>query len=109
MAHAIVIEAGGAIRPLEVPEEGLSTLQAAVGGMIEALRFSEHITCYVNEEGKYTCLDDDGNVEVNRIATSLMIGKLFPGDFIAGPMVIIGFDPSTGEHVDLDERVILGG
>jgi hypothetical protein len=64
-------------------------------------------TCYVNEEGKYTCLDDDGNVEVNHRATALMKPgvRLFPGDFIAGPMVIAGFDPRTGEHIDLADAL----
>jgi hypothetical protein len=95
--------------PLDLPDEGsaLDVLQSAVGGMIEALPFpyreGDTATCYVNEEGKYTCLDDEGNVEVNHRATALMkpgVG-LFLGDFIAGPFVVAGFNPSTGEHIDL--------
>jgi hypothetical protein len=98
---------------LDIPDEGsaLDVLQSAVGGMIEALRLpyreGDKATCYVNDEGKYTCLDDEGNVEVNHRATALMkpgVG-LFPGDFIAGPFVIAGFDPSTGKHTDLTDAL----
>jgi hypothetical protein len=99
--------------PLDLPDEGsaLGVLQAAVGGMIEALplpyREGDKATCYVHDEGKYACVDDEGNVEVNHRGTALMkpgIG-LFAGDFIAGPMVIAGFDPRTGEHIDLASAV----
>jgi hypothetical protein len=105
--RAVVIPVEGPVMSLDLPDSGsaLDVLQSAVGGMIEALPFPgfDDVTTYVNEEGKFTCLDDDGNVEVNLRATALMkpgIG-LFPGDFIAGPFVIAGFDPSTGEHIDL--------
>jgi hypothetical protein len=111
--RAVVVPVEGPVVPLDLPHEGSApnVLQAAVGGMIEALPFpygeGDKATCYVNEEGKYTCLDDEGNVEVNRRATALMkpgIG-LFPDDFIAGPMVIAGFDPRTGEHIDLPDSL----
>jgi hypothetical protein len=107
--RAVVIPVEGPVVPLDLPDEGsaLGVLQTAVGGMIEALPFpyreGDKATCYVHDEGKYACLDDEGNVEVNLRATALMkpgIG-LFPGDFISSPMVIAGFDPSTGEHIDL--------
>jgi hypothetical protein len=107
--RAVVIPVEGPVVPLDLPDEGsaLEVLQAAVGGMIEALPFpyrdGDKASVYVNEDGKYTCLDDEGNVEVNLRATAMMkpgVG-LFPGDFVAGPLVIAGFDPSTGEHIDL--------
>ena len=97
--------------PLDLPDSGsaLELLQGAVGGMIEALPLPgfDKVTTYVNEEGKYTCLDDEGNVEVNHRATALMKPGtgLFPGDFIAGPMVICGFEPRTGEHTDLADAL----
>ena len=109
--RAVVVPVEGPVVPLDIPDKNaLGVLQSAVEGMIEALPFpyreGDKAAVYVNEEGKFSCLDDDGNVEVNRRATALMkpgIG-LFLGDFIAGPMVIAGFDPRTGEHIDLDER-----
>jgi hypothetical protein len=111
--RAVVVPVEGPVTPLEIPDEGsaLDVLQSAVGGMIEALPFpykeGEKATCYVNEEGKYTCLDDEGNVEVNLRATARMkpgVG-LFRGDFIAGPFVVAGFDPSTGRHRDLTDAL----
>src|SRR5262245_37888399 len=111
--RAVVVPVEGPVVPLDLPDEGsaLDVLQAAVGGMIEALPFpykeGDNATCYVNEDGKYTCLDDEGHVEVNHRATALMKPGtgLFTGDFIAGPMVIAGFDPSTGERTDLASAV----
>jgi hypothetical protein len=55
--RAVVVPAEGPVVPLDLPDEGsaLEVLQAAVGGMIEALplpyREGDKATCYVNEEG----------------------------------------------------------
>lgn len=110
MIRALVIPVKGETYQIEldfyVTEEGrdasaLETLQAAVGGNIEAIEVAPLVTAYVNEEGKYACLDENGDVEVNRRATIAMRSRLFEGDFIAGPMVVAGFNPMTGEHRDL--------
>ena len=77
--------------------DGLDGLQAAVGGSIEAVdtaTLGDQLTSYVNENGKY-----DGS-EPNPRATTLMGPSLFAGDFIAGPLLICGFDPRTGENRD---------
>ena len=70
--------------------------------------YLDPITGYINEEGKYLCIDEDGNVEVNQRATKLMLPGtgLHDGDFIAGPFVIAGFDPNTGEHIDLPDTYL---
>jgi hypothetical protein len=41
-------------------------------------------------------------------ATDVMVpgAGLFWGDYIAGPLLLCGFDARTGEHVDLSEPVI---
>jgi hypothetical protein len=98
--RAYVLPVEGPLRTIELVkgESHLEVLQEAVGGHIEALPFRPDpgVTIYVNEEGKYEC-------EPNMRATDVMIGTIFPGDYIAGPMVIAGFDAVTGEHVDLPE------
>jgi hypothetical protein len=113
---ALVIPVNGPIEEIELAAENddLDTLQRAVGGYIQALPLpgfvdpTGHSTAYVNEEGKYTCKDDRGAVAVNFRATDFMVPGvgIFFGDYIAGPMVLCGFDPSTGEHDELPEAVV---
>jgi hypothetical protein len=97
---ALVIPADEAlpIRRIIVAEDGLADLQAAVGGSIEAVPYHAHdgITTYINESGKFEC-------EPNTRATQLLGPGLFAGDYIAGNLVVCGFDPSTGENLDCPE------
>jgi hypothetical protein len=108
---ALVIPVEGPLVEVELdPGEGASTLaqlQGLVGGMIEALplpgfiRGAAAATAYIDEEGKFT-------QEPNMRATDFMVPGvgLFWGDYIAGPMVLCGFDPSTGRHAELPRAVI---
>ncbi len=86
------------IRRIMIAEKGLADLQAAVGGSIEAVPYHAHdgITAYVNESGKFEC-------EPNPRATHLLGPGLFAGDYIAGDLVVCGFDPATGENLDCPE------
>jgi hypothetical protein len=86
------------IRRIIVGKDGLADLQAAVGGSIEAVPYYAHegITTYINESGKFEC-------EPNRRATQLLGPGLFAGDYIAGNLVVCGFDPDTGEDLDCPE------
>jgi hypothetical protein len=106
---ALVIPVEGPLYWMDLGgDNDLPTLQAAVGGFIEAVRLPEFVdpagcaTGYINEEGK---LVDEP--EVNWRATDFMVPGvgLRWGDFIAGPMVLVGFDPSTGLHERLPEKV----
>lgn len=103
--RAIVIPADGPFRDIQLERrEGslLNHLQEVVGGYIEALRVpaafdrAGRATCYVNEEGKYT----EGCVP-NMRATDLLVPGfgLSVGDCVRGTMVLVGFDPVTGEHL----------
>lgn len=70
-----------------------NTVSGIVGGMIEALPFDQYhprATAYINEEGKFL-----PECEPNPRATALV--NLFPGDYIAGPLVISGINWETGE------------
>jgi Domain of unknown function (DUF3846) len=106
MAHAIVIPVEGPV--FEVDLDGsLDQLQGHVGGFIQALPLPEFIdpkgraTGYVHEEGKYEC-------PPNMRATDFMVPGvgLFWGDWIAGPLVLCGFDPAKGENTDVPEGVV---
>jgi hypothetical protein len=103
MMLAVVMPVRGVPWTLHLPEGGsaLKPLQDAVGGYIEALPVPdgdggqrEDATAYVNEEGKFTA-------EINRRATLFMFPLLAAGDYIAGPLVVCGFDPRTGDHRQL--------
>jgi hypothetical protein len=110
---ALVVPVAGPLVEVElVPDAGsgratLTQLQELVGGMIEALPLPDFIagadaaTAYVNEEGKLVGL------EPNMRATDFMVPGvgLFWNDYIAGPFVLCGFDPRTGEHAELPAPV----
>jgi hypothetical protein len=103
--RAIVIAAEGPFRDVQLERrEGshLNHLQELVDGYIEAIRIPAafdracRATCYVNEEGKYT----EGCVPNMRATDFLVPGFGIPvGDCVRGTMVLVGFDPVTGEHL----------
>jgi hypothetical protein len=83
---ALLIPPFGSVQ--EVEQDGLGDLQRLVEGHIEALPVHdrEDATAYVNEEGSLEGLP--GNAR----ATQLL------GIQIAGPVVLCGFDATTGEQ-----------
>ena len=97
-------------------EDGLEPLQQQVGGFIQALPVPDarmdgatdrtDATVYINENGKFECLDGDGNPAVNLLATVFMKPALFPDDCIVGPMLVCGFDPATGENQDVPDELV---
>ena len=105
IARAIVIPPEGPFRDIALEEhEGLHLkhLQELVGGDIEALPLppafdrTARATCYINEEGKYA----EGCAPNQRATDFLVPGiGLFYGDYVAGTMVLVGFDPEAGEHL----------
>lgn len=104
---ALVIPVTGPVTEIEL-NDTLEQLQALVGGLIQAVPVPEFIaaddsaTVYVNEEGKF-----DPDCKPNMRATDFMvpgIGLMF-GDWIAGPMIVAGFDPRTGNHAELPAAV----
>jgi Domain of unknown function (DUF3846) len=108
---ALVIPVEGPLVEVELsPREDGSTLaqlQELVGGYIEALPLPDFIegadraTAYIDEEGK-------GIQEPNMRATDFLVPGvgLFWGDYIAGPLVLCGFDPRRGVHAELPEGVL---
>jgi Domain of unknown function (DUF3846) len=104
---ALVIPVEGPMEEIEL-DGSLKQLQTLVGGYIQALPLpafadpDERATAYVHEEGKLIGL------EPNMRATDFMVPGcgLFFCDYIAGPFVLCGFDPRTGNHRELPEPVI---
>lgn len=100
--NVLVIPVEGPIEQHTLPEGGdsLTFLQGLVGGWIEAVPVPSFVTgadeasAYVNEEGKLEGLGP------NMRATDFMVPGvgLHWGDYIAGPFVLAGFDPETGEN-----------
>jgi hypothetical protein len=95
---------GGAITQVRTGTEriecnSLEDLQAAVGGLIEAVQLTPEVHGWVNEEGKLTGLP------VNDVATHLF-RRAYPGtrDVIAGSMVLMGTNDETGDDVDLPQE-----
>lgn len=109
MAKAIVIPVEGPVEEIEIPHDGsaLECLQRLVGGLIEAIPVPEQFggneaTAYINEEGKF--LD---KCKPNMRATDFFVPGfgLFPGDYIAGTVVLVGFTPDGG-HKDVPAKVV---
>jgi hypothetical protein len=105
-ALLIPVDPEAPIERVTVPAHGdgsLNVLQSLVGGNIEAIRWPPDplVTCYVHEEGKFEC-------PRNERATGLMHGVegIYADDFIAGPFVLIGFNPDDGEHTDLNDTLL---
>jgi hypothetical protein len=109
--RALLIPLEGPITELHIPTDddgaSLAALQAAVGGWIEAVSLppfvtdADRATAYVNEEGKLEGLPP------NYLATDVMVPGvgLMWGDYIAGPMVVCGFDMHTGDNADIPPGV----
>lgn len=97
--RAVVIQPDGTAT-IEDADVSLSGLQAVVGGYIEAvgLKCPTPATAYINEEGKLEGLD------VNLAATR--IAHLMPGDFIAGPMIVLGAPDDEGDDTPVPDEVL---
>jgi len=95
--NALLIPAEEAlpIRRVTIADDRLEDLQAAVGGLVEPVPYHADamVTAYVNELGKVEC-------EANPRATQLLGPGLYAGDYIAGDVLICGFDSNTGANAD---------
>ena len=105
--RAVVIPVSGPIRKIDL-EPGLDALQEIVDGLIQPIDLSPlkkdgdgDGTAYVNEEGKFTC-------QPNMRATDFCCPGvcLMMGDYISGDMLVVGFDPMTGEHEDVPDGLV---
>ena len=99
--RGILIPASPDATPQEVHVEGYEEIKAAIGGgWLQALMPfpRSDLTCYIDEEGKLK------ELPLNPVATMMTEAALMDGDCIAGDMLLIGFDPDTGDEIDLPEE-----
>lgn len=104
---ALLLPAEGPVETITL-DGALKQLQALVGGFIQALPVPEFIdpdgraTAYVNEDGKF-----DPGCQPNMRATDFLVPGvgLWLNDYVAGPMLVCGFNPRTGEHAELPTAV----
>jgi hypothetical protein len=99
MAKALVITTAGTHEVIE--DISLETLQAKVGGWVQAIDLDEVVTLWVNEEGKLNRLP------VNSFATALWSVVFGEGtDIIVGDIVLTGGTDEEGETLGLEEDFI---
>lgn len=104
MSLALIIHPDGTLERREV--NGLKEKQAIVGGYIEGVPLNEHVYGYVNDSGKLE------ELPANVCATNLWMRfvdlrgcETLPGDYVAGPMVIVGVQNAAGENDGHDHDV----
>jgi len=94
---ALLIKTDRACEVVEI--DGLADMQAAVGGMIEAVPLDGVPgDVILNENGKFSGLT------YNPLATA--IARLFPGDAIMGDVLVTGPVDAEGETTDLTAEAI---
>lgn len=99
MTLAITLTAEGETKEVElVKENSLEQLQGAVGGLVQAVDFTDHLTIWVNEEGKLYGLP------INPMATFLWEKYFGLTDFICGDVIFTGGTDEEGETLGLDEE-----
>jgi hypothetical protein len=92
--RAAIIPPEGEIRVEDI-DASLDGLQAIVGGDIESVALTgTDLTAYIHGEGKYEGLA--------RNPRATAIAHLFPGDFIAGTMIVLGPVDDEGNDTPLN-------
>jgi hypothetical protein len=81
--NGVLIKVNGKLEEYnpEAEQFNLEELQHAVGGYIEILSINEFLVV-INEDGK------SKGLPYNEIATKLMLGYLFDGDYIVGDALV---------------------
>ena len=98
MAHPLwaLLDETGTLKPLDGKHD-LKGLQAAVGGYVEHLDGPHGEDLWINEEGKYT-----PGLKVNRAATKYLAGRIMPGDYIMGNVVITAISEKRWEKLQTE-------
>jgi hypothetical protein len=113
MTRVVVISPGSKVAEVKTVGSGLADWQALVGGDIESLTLSAHVRAFINEEGKYAGLPRNEYGDLYAKAQLSLSGRsLMPGDYIAGPLVLMGppvnDEPSDVPDTALDELRLIG-
>ncbi len=96
---AVIVKTSGEV--FEVNAEGLSEIQRAVGGYIEAIEAGRFGSGFVNEEGKLKGLPD------NVIATAVWhrANKIHKfSDYLVGDVLFCGMPDAAGNSQDISKE-----
>jgi hypothetical protein len=103
----LVIEPGQWKARRETVEPDLRTFQRLVGGSIEALSLTDEVSAYINEEGKLVDLPrNEAGDRLVKHALSTVGRTMIPGDYVAGPLVLMGQPDDEGEDTGVPESVV---
>lgn len=97
------------VSTLQNGESTLDWLQSMVHGDIEPIATTGRFEAYVNEDGKYV----DGGLPRNVVGTQLWEDQLeemgldhLPGDYVAGPLVIVGPLSDDGDTTGASDELL---
>jgi hypothetical protein len=103
----LVIEPGSWKARRETVEPGLAAMQKLVGGYIEALSLTDEVSAYINEEGKIEGLPrNEAGDRLVKHALSTVGRTMLPGDYVAGPLVLMGQPDDEGYDTGVPESVV---
>ena len=79
--------------------------QRLVGGWIESAPVErDDLSLFINEEGKV--LNLLRNSRADDLWRDLLPSGRIPGDYLAGTVVVVGFDATTGKDVDVPDSIV---
>lgn len=101
MKTAIRITTAGEVTTLDLSTEPLATLQAGVGGLVQAVDLSQRLTLWLNEEGKVLG-------QAHNPYGQFFWDKLYGAhtDYIVGDIVISGGTDGHGDTLGLTEEQV---
>ena len=101
MKTAIRITTIGEVTTLDLSTEPLATLQAGVGGLVQAVDLSQRLTLWLNEEGKVLG-------QAHNAYGQFFWDKLYGAhtDYIVGDIVISGGTDGHGDTLGLTEQQV---
>lgn len=101
----LLITTNGGVARVSI--EGLSDMQRCVGGYIEVLNVTiagHPCSIFLNEEGKLI------DLPINSLMMQLIIDSdklsLFPGDYLAGDILVLGGVDGGGNTLSLDPEAM---
>jgi hypothetical protein len=101
MKLALQVKTTGEVERLDLAPDSLATLQAGVGGYIEAIDLAKDLTLWCNEEGKI--------IELPHNPFAQFIWDMARGvhtDYIVGDIVLTGGTDKDGETLGLSEEQV---
>lgn len=107
MIDVLVIEPGSWKATRKTIEPKLDAFRQLVGGNIEALSLTDEVSAYINEEGKLTGLArNEAADRLVKHALSTVGRRMIPGDYVVGPLVLMGQPDNAGYDTGVPESVV---